>query len=54
MMWLSEPGETTPDGRVPGLPTTIVLAVDRIGDPRAGHRARPLLDLADRAAIFIG
>ena len=60
--WLPEGalGESLADGRqgptvgVPGLPTTIVLAVTAAATLALGIVPGSVLELAERAAIFVG
>jgi NADH-quinone oxidoreductase subunit N len=53
LMWLSEPGETTPTVSIPGVFTSAVLTVGLLGTLVLGLAPTPLLDLADKAAVFL-
>ena len=53
MMWLSEPGETHPDGVHPGGLTSAALVIGVLATLVLGVGPAPLLDLADKAAEFI-
>ncbi|HEY2673883.1 MAG TPA: NADH-quinone oxidoreductase subunit NuoN [Rugosimonospora sp.] len=53
MMWLSEPGETTPTVSIPGALTSATLAIGGIATLLLGVAPAPLLDLTNRAAEFI-
>ena len=53
MMWLSEPGETTPSVSLPGVLTSTALGVGTIATLVLGVAPGLLLDLADKAAAFI-
>jgi NADH-quinone oxidoreductase subunit N len=53
MMWLSEPGETTPTVSIPGALTSAALMVGVVATLLLGLVPQPVLDLTDRAAEFI-
>jgi NADH-quinone oxidoreductase subunit N len=53
MMWLSEPGESTPTVSIPGALTSAALAVGGLATLVLGVAPAPLLDLTNRAAEFI-
>ena len=53
MMWLSEPGESTPTVAVPGGLTAVALAIGVIATLVLGVAPTPLLDLANGAAEFV-
>ena len=48
MMWLSEPGETTPTVAIPGAFTSAALMLGVLATFVLGVSPEPLLDLADR------
>jgi NADH-quinone oxidoreductase subunit N len=54
LMYFSAPAAEGPTVGVPGLPTTIVLAVTATATLALGIVPGPILDLAQRAAIFVG
>ena len=54
LMYFSGPAEDGPSVGVPGLPTTIVLAVTVAGTLVLGVVPGSVLDLADRAATLVG
>jgi NADH-quinone oxidoreductase subunit N len=54
LMYFSPPAADGPTVGVPGLPTTIVLAVTATATLALGIVPGPVLDLAERAAIFVG
>ena len=54
LMYFSEPAADGPTVGVPGLPTTIVLAVTAAATLVLGVLPGAVLGLADRAAIFVG
>ncbi|MGY1665451.1 NADH-quinone oxidoreductase subunit NuoN [Geodermatophilus sp. SYSU D00696] len=54
LMYFSEPAVDGPTVGVPGLPTTIVLAVTAAATLVLGVVPGAVLGLADRAAIFVG
>ena len=54
LMYFSQPAADGPTVGVPGLPTTIVLAVTATATLALGIVPGAVLDLADRAAIFVG
>ncbi|WP_117212676.1 NADH-quinone oxidoreductase subunit NuoN [Allorhizocola rhizosphaerae] len=53
MMWLSEPGETTPSVSIPGVLTSAVLGIGTVATLLLGVLPGPLLELADQASSFI-
>lgn len=53
MMWLSEPGESTPTVTVPGGLTSAALMIGVIATLVLGVAPAPLLDLATGAAEFV-
>jgi NADH-quinone oxidoreductase subunit N len=53
MMWLSEPGETTPSVSIPGALTAAALVVGVVVTVAAGVYPQPLLDLTTQAATFV-
>jgi NADH-quinone oxidoreductase subunit N len=54
LMYFSPPAADGPTVGVPGLPTTIVLAITATATLALGIVPGPVLDLAQRAAIFVG
>jgi NADH-quinone oxidoreductase subunit N len=54
LMYFSEPAADGPTVGVPGLPTTLVLAITATATLVLGIVPGAVLDLADRAAIFVG
>jgi NADH-quinone oxidoreductase subunit N len=54
LMYFSQPAADGPTVGVPGLPTTIVLALTATATLALGIVPGAVLDLADRAAIFVG
>ena len=54
LMYFSAPAADGPTVGVPGLPTTIVLAITATATLVLGIVPGAVLDLADRAAIFVG
>jgi len=54
LMYFSPPAPDGPTVGVPGLPTTIVLAITATATIVLGIVPGAVLDLADRAAIFVG
>ncbi|HYH25590.1 MAG TPA: NADH-quinone oxidoreductase subunit NuoN [Blastococcus sp.] len=54
LMYFSEPVPAGPTVGVPGLPTTVVLAVTATATVALGILPGAVLDLAERAAIFVG
>ncbi|MGY1734085.1 NADH-quinone oxidoreductase subunit NuoN [Geodermatophilus sp. SYSU D01045] len=54
LMYFSEPAADGPTVGVPGLPTTVVLAVTAAATLVLGIVPGAVLGLADRAAIFVG
>lgn len=53
LMWLSEPGETTPAVSIPGFLTSAVLALGVIVTVTLGVAPAPLIDLTREAAQFV-
>lgn len=53
MMWLSEPGETTPSVSIPGALTSAALMIGVVLTLALGVAPQPLLDLTSNAADFI-
>ncbi len=53
MMWLSEPGETTPSVSIPGALTSAALAVGTLVTLLLGVAPGALLDLAEKASSFV-
>jgi NADH-quinone oxidoreductase subunit N len=53
MMWLSEPGESTPTVSIPGALTSAALAIGVIATFALGVIPAPLLDLSNDAATFV-
>ncbi len=53
LMWLSEPGETTPAVSIPGVLTSVSLGIGAVATLVLGVAPQPLLDLTNRAADFI-
>jgi NADH-quinone oxidoreductase subunit N len=53
MMWLSEPGETTPTVSIPGALTAAALAIGVIATLALGVVPAPLIDLSNDAAQFV-
>ncbi|GGK21039.1 NADH-quinone oxidoreductase subunit N [Pilimelia terevasa] len=53
LMWLSEPGEQTPSVSIPGLATSMALAVGVLATALLGVAPQPVLDLTDTAAQFL-
>jgi NADH-quinone oxidoreductase subunit N len=53
LMWLSEPGETTPSVSVPGVFTSAALFIGVFATLVLGVAPGPLLDLTARAGDFI-
>ena len=53
MMWLSEPGETTPTVSIPGVLTSAALAIGVIATLALGVVPAPLIDLTRDAAQFV-
>jgi NADH-quinone oxidoreductase subunit N len=54
LMYFSPPTADGPTVGVPGLPTTVVLAITATATLALGIVPGPVLDLAQRAAIFVG
>jgi NADH-quinone oxidoreductase subunit N len=54
LMYFSPPAEPGPTVGVPGLPTTVVLAISATATVVLGVVPGPVLDLARQAAIFVG
>jgi NADH-quinone oxidoreductase subunit N len=53
LMWLSEPGESTPSVSIPGVLTSASLALGAVATLVLGVAPAPLLDLTNKAAEFI-
>jgi NADH-quinone oxidoreductase subunit N len=53
MMWLSEPGESTPSVSIPGMLTSAALVIGVIVTIAAGVLPQPLLELTTQAASFV-
>jgi NADH-quinone oxidoreductase subunit N len=53
MMWLSEPGETTPSVSIPGALTSAALGVGTLATLLLGVAPGALLDLAEKASSFV-
>jgi NADH-quinone oxidoreductase subunit N len=53
MMWLSEPGESTPTVSVPGALTSVGLVIGVAATLLLGVAPAPLLDLTTKAADFV-
>lgn len=53
MMWLSDPGETTPSVSIPGALTSAVLGIGTVATLALGILPQPLLELANKASVFI-
>ncbi|MFC7549094.1 NADH-quinone oxidoreductase subunit NuoN [Plantactinospora sp. GCM10030261] len=53
MMWLSEPGETTPAVAAPGWATGVAVGIGVLATLALGVAPGPLLDLANGAAEFV-
>ena len=53
MMWLSEPGESTPAVSIPGFLTSAALVIGVIVTFALGVVPAPLLDLTNDAAQFV-
>jgi NADH-quinone oxidoreductase subunit N len=53
MMWLSEPGETTPTVSIPGALTSAALAIGVLVTLALGVVPAPLIDLTNDAAQFV-
>jgi NADH-quinone oxidoreductase subunit N len=53
MMWLSEPGEATPAVSVPGVLTYAALTIGVLVTLALGLVPQPMLDLTDKAALFL-
>jgi NADH-quinone oxidoreductase subunit N len=53
LMWLSEPGESTPAVSIPGWRTSMCLAIGALATLLLGVAPQPVLDLTSRAAEFI-
>ena len=54
LMYFSPPSPDGPTVGVPGLPTTVVLAITATATLALGVVPGSVLDLAERAAIFVG
>jgi NADH-quinone oxidoreductase subunit N len=53
MMWLSEPGESTPTVSVPGILTAAALTIGTAATLLLGVIPQPLLDMTEKAAQFV-
>jgi NADH-quinone oxidoreductase subunit N len=53
LVWLSEPGETTPSVVIPGALTAAAVAIGVVATLALGVAPSPLLDLTNRAAEFV-
>jgi NADH-quinone oxidoreductase subunit N len=53
LMWLSEPGESTPTVSIPGALTSAALAIGVLATLALGVIPAPLLDLSNDAAQFV-
>ena len=53
LMWLSEPGESTPSVSIPGALTSAALAIGVIATLALGVVPAPLIDLTNDAAQFV-
>ncbi len=53
MMWLSEPGESTPSVSIPGALTSTALGIGTLATLLLGVVPGPLLDLAEKASSFV-
>jgi NADH-quinone oxidoreductase subunit N len=53
MMWLSEPGESTPTVSIPGALTSAALAIGVLATFALGVFPAPLIDLTNDAATFV-
>jgi NADH-quinone oxidoreductase subunit N len=53
MMWLSEPGDSTPAVSIPGAPTAAVLTIGAVATLVLGVAPDSLLNLASSAAEFV-
>jgi NADH-quinone oxidoreductase subunit N len=53
LMWLSEPGESTPTVSIPGALTSAALAIGVIATLALGVIPAPLIDLTNDAAQFV-
>jgi NADH-quinone oxidoreductase subunit N len=53
MMWLSEPGESTPSVSIPGALTSTALGVGTLATLLLGVAPGALLDLAEKASSFV-
>jgi NADH-quinone oxidoreductase subunit N len=53
LMWLSEPGETTPTVSIPGALTAAALMIGTLATLLLGIAPAPLLDVTTKAAEFI-
>jgi NADH-quinone oxidoreductase subunit N len=54
MMWLSEPGETTPAVSIPGAMTAAALVIGTVATLVLGVAPGALLDLTQKAGSFLG
>jgi NADH-quinone oxidoreductase subunit N len=53
MMWLSEPGETTPTVSLPGALTAAAVWIGAAATLLLGVLPQPLLNMTDTAAQFV-
>jgi NADH-quinone oxidoreductase subunit N len=53
MMWLSEPGESTPTVAIPGALTSAALTIGVLATLALGVVPQPLLHLTDHASLFV-
>jgi NADH-quinone oxidoreductase subunit N len=53
LMWLSEPGETTPTVSLPGAMTAAAVGIGVVATLLLGVLPQPLLDMTDTAAQFV-
>ncbi|NUT32240.1 MAG: NADH-quinone oxidoreductase subunit NuoN [Hamadaea sp.] len=53
MMWLSEPGESTPSVSIPGALTAAALVIGVVITIAAGVAPQPLIELTTQAASFV-
>ncbi|MEU4419495.1 NADH-quinone oxidoreductase subunit NuoN [Actinoplanes sp. NPDC024001] len=53
LMWLSEPGESTPAVSIPGFLTSAVLGIGVIATLALGVAPSPLIELTEQAAGFV-
>jgi len=53
LMWLTEPGESTPTVSIPGALTSAALAIGVLATLALGVIPAPLIDLTNDAAQFV-